>query len=67
MKTRSKTNNFVAMLIALLLFAIGFALLFAHQQLKSNGDPRHTQTPSTVTDKSIPATDGVILLPEHLS
>ncbi|MDH3901788.1 MAG: hypothetical protein OEU84_08480 [Xanthomonadales bacterium] len=67
MKTRSKTNNFVAILIALLLFAIGFALLFAHQQLKSNGDPRHTQTPSVMTEKSMSAIEGVILMSERLS
>jgi uncharacterized membrane-anchored protein YitT (DUF2179 family) len=67
MKTRSKTNNFIAILIALLLFAIGFALLFVHQQLKSNGDPGHTHTPSTVTDKSISAIDSVILLSDRLS
>lgn len=67
MKTRSKTNNFIAILIALLLFAIGFALLFVHQQLKSNEDPGHTQTPSTITDRSISATDGVILLSDRLS
>ena len=32
MKTHSRSNNLVAILIALLLFAIGFVLYFIHEQ-----------------------------------
>jgi len=32
MRSRSKTNNFIALLIACILFAAGFALYFLHQQ-----------------------------------
>ena len=36
MKSRSKSNNLVALLIALILIAIGFALAFIHRQSESN-------------------------------
>jgi len=32
MKSRSKSNNFIAILIAVILIAIGFALAFIHRQ-----------------------------------
>jgi hypothetical protein len=32
MKSRSKSNNFIAIFIALLLFAFGFVLYFIHAQ-----------------------------------
>ena len=35
MKTRSKSNNLIALFIALLLIAIGFALGFIHRQSES--------------------------------
>jgi len=35
MKTRSKSNNLVAILIAVILFAIGFLLYFIHEQTQS--------------------------------
>jgi len=35
MKTRSKSNNLIALLIALILIAIGFALGFIHRQSES--------------------------------
>lgn len=44
MKTHSKSNNFIAILIALLLFAIGFILYFLHQQAQTENDPGNTQT-----------------------
>ena len=36
MNSRSKSNNFIALLIAIALFAIGFALYFIHQNSESN-------------------------------
>lgn len=36
MKSRLKSNNFIALLIALILIAIGFALGFLHRQSESN-------------------------------
>ena len=36
MKTRSKSNNLIALLIALILIAIGFTLGFIHRQSESN-------------------------------
>lgn len=36
MKSRSKSNNLVALLIAVILIAIGFALAFIHRQSESN-------------------------------
>ena len=62
MKSRSKTNNLVAILIALFLFALGFALLFVHQQKKSDKKSAQSQTLSTMTDKSIQSIDKVKLL-----
>ena len=44
MKTHSKSNNFIAILIALLLFAIGFILYFVHEQTQSDKDHANTQT-----------------------
>ena len=55
MNSRSKTNNFVALLIAALLFAAGFALYFAHRQLESKEQVGQTQTPAmTVPGYSAP-------------
>lgn len=36
MKVHSKSNNFIAILIALLLFAAGFIMYFIHQQSQSD-------------------------------
>jgi len=36
MKTRSRSNNLIALLIALILIAIGFTLGFIHRQSESN-------------------------------
>jgi hypothetical protein len=45
MNSRSKTNNFIALLIAAILFATGFALYFAHQQLESREQVGQNQLP----------------------
>ena len=45
MNSRSKTNNFVAILIAVILFAAGFALYFAHQKAESDKQIGQLQTP----------------------
>ena len=51
MKTRSKSNNLVAILIAVILFAIGFLLYFIHEQSQSSEPVALGQTsiPGTVT------------------
>jgi len=53
MNSRFKTNNFVALLIAVILFAIGFGLYFAHQQAKSNEQIGQVQTPVIIISQSI--------------
>jgi hypothetical protein len=45
MNTRSKSNNFVAILIAVILFAIGFFLYFIHEQSQSNNPEDLGQSP----------------------
>jgi hypothetical protein len=47
MKTRSKSNNFIAILIAVILFAIGFLLYFIHAQSQSNNTENLGQSPPT--------------------
>jgi len=46
MKSRSKSNNLVALLIAVILIAIGFALAFIHRQSESN--EQNAKTPVAV-------------------
>ena len=53
MNSRSKTNNFVALLIAAILFAAGFALYFAHQQLESKEQVGQALTPATSISASV--------------
>lgn len=53
MKTHSKSNNFIAILIALLLFAIGFVLYFIHEQTQSDKDRANTQTGRPLTELSL--------------
>jgi len=53
MNSRSKTNNFVALLIAAILFAAGFALYFAHQQLESKEQVGQILTPVTIMSASV--------------
>jgi cell division protein FtsN len=55
MNSRSKTNNFIAILIAVILFAIGFALYFAHQQKKSDQQLGQIQSPVTTIALGISA------------
>jgi hypothetical protein len=43
MKSRSKSNNLIAILIALILIAIGFSLAFIHRQSVSN--EKNAKTP----------------------
>ena len=55
MKTSSRSNNFVAILIALLLFAIGFVLYFIHEQTQPNKDRANTQNGRPLTTLSLTA------------
>jgi uncharacterized membrane protein len=59
MKSRSKSNNLVALLIAFILIAIGFALAFIHQQSESN--EKNSKTPvaaivNTVSERDASST-----------
>jgi len=59
MKSRSKSNNLIAILIALILIAIGFALAFIHRQSESN--EKNTRSPvaaimDTVSERDISPT-----------
>jgi hypothetical protein len=47
MNSRSKTNNFIALLIAIALFAIGFALYFIHQNSESNKQTGQLEAPGS--------------------
>ena len=51
MKTHTKSTNFVAILIAVILFAIGFMLYFIHEQRQSSGPDKlgQTRAPSVIT------------------
>jgi len=42
MESHFKSNNFVALVIALILIAAGFALAFIHRQSESNEKPSKT-------------------------
>jgi cell division protein FtsN len=55
MKPHFKSNNFVALLIAVILIAIGFALAFIHKQSESNEE--NTNTPVTSITKTVPEKD----------
>jgi cell division protein FtsN len=55
MKTRSKSNNLIAILIAVILMAIGFTLAFIHRQSESN--ERKAKTPVAVLTHAIPEKD----------
>ena len=48
MNSRSKSNNFIALLIAIALFAIGFALYFIHQNSESNKQIGLLEAPTSV-------------------
>lgn len=47
MNSRSKSNNFIALLIAIALFAIGFALYFIHQNSESNQQTGQLEAPGS--------------------
>ena len=55
MNSRSKTNNFVAILIAVILFAAGFALYFAHQKAESDKQTGQLQTPVNIFSQDFSA------------
>ena len=48
MKSRFKPANFVAILIAILLMAIGFALSFVNKQMESETQTTPTQNENTL-------------------
>jgi len=52
MKSLPKSNNLVALLIAVILIAIGFALAFIHQ--KSESDEQSTRVPVTTIMDTVP-------------
>lgn len=56
MKSRSKSNNFIAILIALLLFALGFVLYFIHEQTQTEetSSQRQSSVLSTIKDQTLP-------------
>jgi predicted negative regulator of RcsB-dependent stress response len=49
MKTRSKSNNLIALLIALILMAIGFTLGFIHRQSESKEEKAGTPVTTIMT------------------
>jgi hypothetical protein len=51
MKSRSRSNNFIALLIALILIATGFALAFIHRQ--SESDKKTIKTPVSVITQGV--------------
>jgi len=59
MKSRSKSNNLVALLIAVILIAIGFALAFIHRQSESNEQSAKAPVAAimdTVPERDTPST-----------
>jgi len=55
MKFRSKSNNLIGLLIAVILIAIGFALAFIHQQSESS--EQNTKTPVAIIMDTFPDRD----------
>lgn len=53
MKTHSRSNNLVAILIAILLFAIGFVLYFIHEQTQVDKDRAGAQIHGPSTTMSL--------------
>ena len=53
MKTRSRSNNFVAILIAILLFALGFALYFIHEQTQIGKSAQGSENGKTASHLAI--------------
>jgi hypothetical protein len=62
MKSQFKSNNFIAIIIALMLFAVGFLLLFIHQQSESSQSGGRVKTASQAD--FLPAYDGSLV---HIS
>ena len=54
MNSRSKTNNLVALLIAAILFAAGFAMYFVHQKLESDKEAGQVQTSENIEAAGAP-------------
>lgn len=52
MESRFKSNNFIAILIALILIATGFALAFIHRQSKTESD--HEKKPVAMVATAAP-------------
>ena len=50
MTSHSKSKNFIAILIALLLFAAGFIMLFIHQQSESDEQRKTAKEQTTAID-----------------
>jgi hypothetical protein len=49
MSSRFKSNNFIAVIIALLLMATGFVLSFIHRQTESRLEQAMLKQPATAT------------------
>lgn len=55
MKYQSKSNNFIAVLIALMLFAAGFILFFLHEQSESDEKQKPAKAVTMLTNEATPA------------
>jgi cell division protein FtsN len=55
MKSRSKSNNLIALLIAVILITIGFALAFIHRQSESS--EKNAKAPVTAIINTVPEKD----------
>jgi hypothetical protein len=55
MKSRFKSNNFIAIIIALILFAVGFLLLFIHKQSESTQTRGQIKTVMINETSTLPA------------
>jgi len=52
MESRFKSNNFIAILIALFLIAAGFALAFVHRH--SESESKHEKKPVAAVSSAVP-------------
>ena len=57
MTSRSKTNNFIALLIAAILFAAGFAMYFIHEKMESEEQLGQLQTCEKLVAGNIPSVE----------
>ena len=57
MSSRFKSNNFIAVIIALLLMGTGFVLSFLHRQSESRLEQAKLNQPAAVTTRDEPATE----------